>query len=66
MKEGGEEVVKDLAPLHNRLLVFWSDSRVPHEVLVSNSDRYALSFWYHAAERVQKEWQGKGGGDSEA
>ena len=38
--------VVDVAPLHNRLVLFWSDARVPHEVLPSRVDRYALSIWY--------------------
>ena len=28
-----EEVVATIAPTSNRLLLFWSDARVPHEVL---------------------------------
>lgn len=36
----------DIEPLSNRLLVFWSDSRVPHEVLPSHADRYAITMWY--------------------
>lgn len=38
---------KDVAPLHNRLVLFWSDARVPHEVLPSHALRYAVSVWYH-------------------
>ena len=38
--------VVDVAPLLNRCVIFWSDSRVPHEVLPSHADRYALSIWY--------------------
>ena len=30
--EGAEEVAETVEPLHNRLLVFWSDERCPHEV----------------------------------
>ena len=36
----------DVQPLANRLVCFWSDARVPHEVLPSHRDRYALSVWY--------------------
>jgi hypothetical protein len=39
-----EEVV-DVEPLANRLLVFWSDGRVPHEVLAAHSLRYAATVW---------------------
>ena len=38
----------DVAPLANRLVLFWSDARVPHEVLPSHADRYAVSVWYCA------------------
>lgn len=41
--------VKDVAPLYNRLVIFWSDSRVPHEVLPTHEPRYAVSVWYHDA-----------------
>lgn len=38
----------DVAPLHNRLLVFWSDRRCPHEVLptAKAKDRFAVTIWY--------------------
>jgi len=39
----------EVAPLHNRLLIFYSDARCPHEVLPATLDRYAISFWYHDA-----------------
>ena len=38
--------LSDVAPLANRLVLFWSDARVPHEVLPSHADRYAVSIWY--------------------
>ena len=38
-----------MAPLDGRLLLFWSDSRVPHEVLPTFKDRYAVSVWYSDA-----------------
>ena len=44
-----ESHVIDVAPLMNRCVIFWSDSRVPHEVLPSHADRYALSIWYCGA-----------------
>ena len=38
--------VVDVQPISDRLLVFWSDARCPHEVLPSHEDRYAVSIWY--------------------
>ncbi len=37
----------DVEPLLDRLLVFWSDERTPHEVLPAVRDRWACSVWYH-------------------
>lgn len=36
----------DIEPIDGRLVIFWSDSRVPHEVLPTTRDRYAISVWY--------------------
>ena len=38
---------EEVAPVDNRLVVFWSDARVPHEVLATHQPRYAVSVWYH-------------------
>lgn len=43
----GAKQCVDVEPLHNRLVLFWSDQRVPHEVLPSSRDRFAVSFWYY-------------------
>jgi hypothetical protein len=41
----------DVAPVDGRLLLFWSDGRVPHQVLPAKvMDRYAVSIWYHDAQ----------------
>ena len=36
----------DVEPRHNRLVVFWSDNRVPHEVMPAHAERFAISVWY--------------------
>lgn len=42
---GSEEPVKIL-PRLDRLLLFWSDRRNPHEVAPSHDVRYAITLWY--------------------
>jgi len=36
--------VLEIAPLMNRLLIFWSDA-IPHEVFPTSKDRYAATLW---------------------
>ncbi|XP_022097362.1 egl nine homolog 1-like [Acanthaster planci] len=36
----------DVEPLLNRLLLFWSDRRNPHEVQPAFDKRYAITIWY--------------------
>ncbi|XP_068194734.1 prolyl hydroxylase EGLN3 isoform X2 [Antennarius striatus] len=61
----GKSYVTDVHPLFDRLLVFWSDRRNPHEVQPSFSTRYAVTVWYFdseeraAARRRFKDLQGK-------
>eukprot|EP00966_Prymnesium_polylepis_P061375 1423895-Prymnesium_polylepis.1 len=46
----------DVAPLHNRLVLFWSDDRVPHEVMPPRErDRYAVSVWYGDAAMMDRD-----------
>ncbi|PFX23112.1 Egl nine-like 3 [Stylophora pistillata] len=44
----------DVEPFLNRLLMFWSDKRNPHEVLPAYSTRYAITIWYFDSEERQK------------
>jgi hypoxia-inducible factor (prolyl hydroxylase) len=39
-----------IPPLMNRLLLFWSDRRCPHEVLPTTKHRYAITTWYFNAQ----------------
>jgi hypoxia-inducible factor prolyl hydroxylase len=54
-KDGGSLVIHggtrgcekvEIAPLLNRLVLFWSDSRCPHEVLPCYRDRFAITLWF--------------------
>ena len=44
MYVGGE--TKDVEPLGDRLLLFWS-AHVDHEVLVSHNSRFAVTMWFY-------------------
>ena len=44
----------DVEPVVNRLLMFWSDRRNPHEVLPSYRTRYAITVWYFDAEERRR------------
>ncbi|XP_076834713.1 prolyl hydroxylase EGLN3 isoform X1 [Brachyhypopomus gauderio] len=46
----GKSYVADIEPLFDRLLLFWSDRRNPHEVQPSFSTRYAITVWYFDSE----------------
>eukprot|EP00913_Durusdinium_trenchii_P026749 g25091.t1 len=54
-KDGGEirlfepdhqRIKADVAPKMNRLVIFFSDSSVPHEVRRCRRERYAITTWY--------------------
>ncbi|XP_038154529.1 prolyl hydroxylase EGLN2 [Cyprinodon tularosa] len=50
----GKNVVANIEPLFDRLLIFWSDRRNPHEVKPSFATRYAITVWYFdAKERLE-------------
>ncbi|CAE8594861.1 unnamed protein product, partial [Polarella glacialis] len=46
---GGDnlKVRTEVEPVWNRLLLFWSDDRCPHEVLSACQDRFACTVWYY-------------------
>jgi len=52
-EKGGKKRIKDVEPLAGRLVLFWSDERVPHEVLESMKDRYTVTIWFFDGE----EWE---------
>ena len=57
----GRRWEKDIAPLHGRLVLFWADMRVPHEVLPTHLPRYAVSVWYEQdGSRPRGETAGEG------
>lgn len=42
----GKPYVADIEPLFDRLMMFWSDRRNPHEVQPAYAPRYAITVWY--------------------
>ncbi|KAA0702359.1 Egl nine -like protein 2 [Triplophysa tibetana] len=50
----GRNVVANIEPSFDRLLIFWSDRRNPHEVKPAFATRYAITVWYFdAKERAE-------------
>ncbi|XP_048378641.2 egl nine homolog 1-like [Stegostoma tigrinum] len=46
--------VANIEPLFDRLLIFWSDRRNPHEVKPAFATRYAITVWYFdGKERIE-------------
>nr|XP_046257057.1 egl nine homolog 1 isoform X2 [Scatophagus argus] len=46
----GKAQFADIEPRFDRLLLFWSDRRNPHEVQPAFATRYAITVWYFDAE----------------
>lgn len=44
--QDAQTVVRDIAPLGGRLLLFFSDTRVPHEVMPTTVPRFACTIWF--------------------
>ncbi|GFR90008.1 Egl nine-like protein 1 [Elysia marginata] len=42
-----QEKPVDVPPLANRLLIFWSDGRTPHEIHPAYRNRYSMTVWYY-------------------
>ncbi len=49
--------VVDVAPIIDRLIIFYADYRVPHEVLPSHAERYAITLWYFDGEERERAQQ---------
>ncbi|KAJ7304466.1 hypothetical protein JRQ81_012030 [Phrynocephalus forsythii] len=50
----GRPVVANIEPIFDRLLIFWSDRRNPHEVKPAFATRYAITVWYFDAKERAK------------
>ncbi|XP_055017034.1 egl nine homolog 1, partial [Boleophthalmus pectinirostris] len=46
----GKPQFADIEPKFDRLLLFWSDRRNPHEVQPAYATRYAITVWYFDAD----------------
>ncbi|XP_058652529.1 egl nine homolog 1 isoform X2 [Onychostoma macrolepis] len=50
----GKAQFADIEPKFDRLLLFWSDRRNPHEVQPAYATRYAITVWYFDADERAK------------
>jgi len=48
----------DILPAANRLVLFWSDHRCPHEVLSTQRDRWAATVWYSSGPSILSDFGG--------
>jgi hypothetical protein len=45
----GQTPKATVAPVADRVVLFWSDYRVPHEVLQSHAERFTVTIWFFDA-----------------
>eukprot|EP00912_Choanoflagellata_sp_UC4_P000981 UC4_evm3s607 len=50
----GETIKATIEPIANRLVLFWADRRVPHEVLPAKFERFAVTLWYFDADERKR------------
>ncbi|XP_016096744.1 egl nine homolog 1 isoform X4 [Sinocyclocheilus grahami] len=50
----GKAQFADIEPKFDRLVLFWSDRRNPHEVQPAYATRYAITVWYFDADEREK------------
>ncbi|GMH60343.1 hypothetical protein TrLO_g3803 [Triparma laevis f. longispina] len=57
-ERGGEVVKEVIEPSLGRVVLFWSDERVPHEVLESCGERFCVTIWFFDGEEWEKAREG--------
>ena len=53
MRDGAERPLADVSPRWDRVCLFWSDVRTPHEVLPAHAARFAATTWYLDADEMR-------------